>query len=303
MKNIFLKILILLWLLSTFYNIWNAWKIDFTGVWDATSKISDVSMWAKSWSFETQINNWVTNGFHTFKIAIGWLLVVYLVYCWILMINSLWDNEEDLKNAKRWIRYSLVWLLFVNIPWTLYSMFIWKKTTDDITAWAWSTSLIYQRNLFMNSETFWTTLWTIITFLQIILVAFAVFVIVFAWIKIMLAQWKDDVIKESKSKIINSILWLIFLWILEAWRTVVFTWDIKWKWQSIFATLANLALYFAWPVAIFFLSLAWYYYITAAWNEDKIKKAKSIVINTVLATLILLWMYTFFDDLKSITFN
>ena len=302
MKKFLLKILISIWLIFCIYNYSNA--IDFKDAHTAITKFQDQTISEKkNWNMEEQLNDIVFNAYHTFKVVIWGLFVIYMVYAWIMMIISLWDDDEKLKSSKRSIWYALVWLLFVNIPWTLYSMFIWKKTTDDITAWAWNKSLIYQRNLFMNSETFWTTLWTIITFLQIILVAFAVFVIVFAWIKIMLAQWKDDVIKESKSKIINSILWLIFLWILEAWRTVVFTWDIKWKWQWIFATLANLALYFAWPVAIFFLSLAWYYYITAAWNEDKIKKAKSIVINTVLATLILLWMYTFFDDLKSITFN
>jgi hypothetical protein len=65
--------------------------------------------------------------------------------------------------------------------------------------------------------------------------------------------------------------------------------------------MSNLALFFAWPIAIFFLTLAWYYYITSNGDEERVKKAKAIVINTVIATLILLASYTFLLDLQSIS--
>jgi len=64
--------------------------------------------------------------------------------------------------------------------------------------------------------------------------------------------------------------------------------------------MASLALFFAGPVAIFFLTIAGYYYISSNGKEDRIKKAKSIVINTVLATLILLASYTFLLDLATL---
>ena len=82
----------------------------------------------------------------------------------------------------------------------------------------------------------------------------------------------------------------------------MFKWDFKWQGQELFATLANLALFFAWPIAIFFLSLAGYYYITAGGDDDKVKKAKSIVFNTLIATIILLGIYTFLLDLKTLSF-
>ncbi|MFZ4461885.1 MAG: hypothetical protein ACOYN2_05205 [Patescibacteria group bacterium] len=67
--------------------------------------------------------------------------------------------------------------------------------------------------------------------------------------------------------------------------------------QSIFASLANLALFFAGPTAIFFLTLGAWYYITSAGDEEKAKKGKSIVINTFIAVIILLASYTFLKDL------
>ena len=53
----------------------------------------------------------------------------------------------------------------------------------------------------------------------------------------------------------------------------------------------------AWPIVIFFLTMAGYYYITANWDEDKVKKWKNIVVNVLLATAILLISYIFLNDL------
>ena len=66
-----------------------------------------------------------------------------------------------------------------------------------------------------------------------------------------------------------------------------------------FTQLANLALFFAGPVAIFFLVMGAYYYITSAGDEERAKRGKSIVINTFIATFILLASYAFLKDLAN----
>lgn len=299
MKKTFLQIFITLCLIFSFSN---SFWVNFWDASSATNKISSVSISKKTWSAETQINNISLKVFKTFKIVVWWLMVIYIVYAWVMMIISMWWDEKQLSSAKRSIWYAVVWLLFINIPWLLYNSFSNKRTVDDVTSTIWDTTTIYDRNIFMNSPVFWSTLWSVITFLEISLVAFAVFMIVYSWIKIMLSAWEDKNVSEAKNKILYSLAWLIFIWIMDVWRNFIFKWDFKWQWQSLFATLTNLALFFAWPVAIFFISLAWYYYITSGWNDDKIKKAKNIVINIVIATLILLWMYTFLLDLKTLNF-
>lgn len=299
MKKTIVKILLFLSLILSFSSLF---AVNFNEASEATSKISEVSIAKKTWSMETQIWTITSNVFKTLKIAIGWLLVIYIVYAWVMMIISMWDDEKQLSSAKRSIWYAIVWLLFINIPWTLYRSFSDKRTTDDITWSYWDVVTIYNRNIFMNSDYFWTTLGSIITFLEITVVALAIFVFIYNWIKIMVSWWEDKNMSEAKSKILWSLAWLIFIWIMEVWRNMVFIWDFKWAWQDMFSRLANLALFFAWPVAIFFISLAWYYYITAWWEEEKVKKAKNIIINTALATLILLWMYTFLLDLWTLSF-
>ncbi len=105
--------------------------------------------------------------------------------------------------------------------------------------------------------------------------------------------------KEAKNKILYTILALIFVGMIEAWKALAFGGSIS-DGVNIFASLANLALFFAAPVAIFFLTLAGYYYITSNGDEERTKKAKSIIINTILATLILLAAYTFLLDLVTL---
>lgn len=295
MKKILAKILLILFAVFSFNSAFSS-NINFDFEWK--SKIKSVSIAEKSWTMEQALNTIWFNALTTFKVIIWWLLVIYMVYAWVMMIISLWSDEEKLSSSKRSLWYSIIWLLFVNIPWTLYNAFTWKATTDNVTWNFWNVKTIYNRNIFMNTQAFWNVVWTILDFLQISIVALAVFIVVLQWVKIMRAMWKDEDVTEAKNKIIWSLWWLIFIWIMVIWRNLVFIWDID-AWRNLFATLANLALYFAWPIAIFFLSLAWYYFITWMWNDDKIKKAKNIVINTFLATLILLWMYTFLLELST----
>jgi len=139
----------------------------------------------------------------------------------------------------------------------------------------------------------------IVGFLQIMIFASAIFVLVLQGILLMTARGREERLSEAKNKIIYVILALIFVGMIEAWKKLAFGGNIG-DGISLFQSLANLALFFAGPVAIFFLTLAGYYYITSNGDEERVKKAKNIIISTVLATLILLASYTFLLDLASL---
>ncbi|MGE4443720.1 MAG: hypothetical protein AB7E37_01860 [Candidatus Altimarinota bacterium] len=301
MKNIIKFFLIFITSIFSFHFSY-AGNIDFKDASEATSKIKSVSIKEKTGSMETQIQSTTLNIFKTLKIVVGGLLVIYLVYAGVQMILSMGSDEGQLSEAKRSIRYAIIGLLFINIPGLLYNSFSNKRVTDDVTSTVGDSVTIYQRNIFMNSEVFGSTLGNILTFLQISIVAIAIFMIVYAGIKIILASGDEDKVSESKNKILWSVAGLVFIGVMEVWRNVMFKGDFKGQGQELFATLANLALFFAGPIAIFFLSLAGYYYITAGGDDDKVKKAKSIVFNTLIATIILLGIYTFLLDLKTLSF-
>jgi len=302
MKTKIKYIILILLTIFSFSYFWESlawyWEIPWKNI------IEDVST-NINYSNKNIVNNINSTWFKILSVAkliIQWVLIIFIVYIWAQMIWAMWDDEESLSSAKRQIWYSVVAMFFVNIPWSLYSAFhqtdYWKLW-NRINSWDFSNKWS-ESNMFFDVFNFWYTFWDqIVWFLEVLILAIAIVMIIYEGIKLITSRWREEKITEAKNKVTYSILALVFVWVIEAWKNFAFSFEIS-QATNIFGNLADLALFFAAPVAFFFLTLAWYYFITSAWDEEKLKKAKSIVINTVLATLILLAAYTFLLDLASL---
>ena len=301
----FIKIL-LFWTLVfwIFGSIWHT-HAGVDGFEEASGKISETSITLPEWgnTVETVNKIWISI-LTTIKVVLAWVIVIYIVYIWVQMILSLWTNEEELSSSKRQLMYGAVWLIFINIPGTLYNAFV-SDTPSNIWERIWAGPFIKkpgnnESNLFIDIYNFWNTLnGDIIWFLEVFISAAAIAMIIFAGIKMLLSWGKDEKVTEAKNKIVWSLISLIFVWFIEAWKAFAFGGNID-DGADIFGTIANLAIFIAGPVALFFLTLAGYYYITSNGDEDKVKKSKNIVINTLIATVIILASYTFLLDLASL---
>lgn len=241
----------------------------------------------------------------TVKVIFWGVLIIFIVYVGIQMIVSLGRNEEELKKAKTSLQYAAIGLAFINIPGSIYNAFRkWQygTTIDGRTGY---TSFVRtpgqsDNNLFIDMFSFWQTLnQNIIWFLEVSISGMAILMIIISGIKIIISRGKEEELTKQRTKITWSILWLIFIGFIESWKYVAFKGNID-DGVNLFETISNLALFFAGPIAMFFLTLAAYYYITSNGEEERIKKAKTIVINTVLATIILLASYTFLLDLATL---
>lgn len=237
------------------------------------------------------------------RILMG-LLVIFMVYIGAMMIMSMGSNEEQLSSSKRQIWYALVALVFINIPGTIYESFYKDSTTtvgNNISTDAFEdASTETTGNLFFDFLVFWNTVsGQIVMFLEVMIFIAAVFMISIAGIQLMTSRGREEKMKEAKTKILYTILALVFVGIIEAWKMLAFGWVIA-DGVNLFGSLANLALFFAAPVAIFFLSLAAYYFITANGDEERVKKGKNMVVNILLATIILLAAYTFLLELSTL---
>jgi hypothetical protein len=302
MKNLLKITIILILIFLTFWTYWwvNAWSIDLDSVnWSENITNHSIVNIANSstWDISNDAKDLWFKVLTLIKYIVLWLLVILLVYAGIQMIMSMWSDEDKLSNSKRQLRYTLIWLVFINIPWSLYDIFAKNSysTINEGINWTWSSE--NNNNLLINTDLFDETInWWIVLFIEAGMWAIAIFIIIVQGINIMISRWREEKIKEAREKITWSLIWLVFIWFIEAWKRVVYTWNIS-DWASLFNTMENLVLFFAWPIAIAFLTLAWYYYITANWEEDRIKKAKSIIVNTVIATVILLASHAILKDL------
>lgn len=107
--------------------------------------------------------------------------------------------------------------------------------------------------------------------------------------------------KSAKTRVIYSVLGLIFLLFVDTWSQAVMDTNIIRSLTGVTGRLFQLAIFFAGPFAVFFLIYGAYYYITSAGDEERIKKGKNIVINTFIAGLILIAAYAFLRDLANFT--
>ncbi|MDP2090920.1 MAG: hypothetical protein Q8K30_04985 [Candidatus Gracilibacteria bacterium] len=233
------------------------------------------------------------------KYIVSGLLVIFLVYVGIQMIISMGNDEEKLSTAKRQLRYTIVAIIFINIPGTIYNMFVTNKgQIDGRIIGTWSSQISQQSdNLFINIFNFDRGFNSgIVLFLESLIFSIAIFVIMLAGIKILTSRGREEEISEAKNKILWSIIGLIFIGFIEAWQAFIYNGQIR-DGANLFATIEELALFFAGPVAIFFLTLAGWYYITSNGDDEKVKKAKSIIVNIIIATIILLASHAFLKDL------
>ncbi len=276
----------------------NMWKSVWWG-----GKISELSTSTLAWwSSLEKINNAWLSVLHTAKVALSGVFLIYLVYLGFQMIMAMWDDGK-LSSAKKQIYYTLVGFMFINIPGSLYDVFSWKNN-NDVTAKTTYKEVVVNNsdsNMFVNFFNWNSTVenW-IISFIKVIVITVVIMLFMMAAIWLVSSGWNDEKRKKAKTRFINWILWLIFIWVIQSWTYVAYSWDIP-KCQSLFANISNVAIFFAAPVAIFFLIMWWFWYITSAWDEAKAKKWIAIIKNTFVAVIILLASYAFLKDLADFT--
>lgn len=236
------------------------------------------------------------------KLILSAVIILFLVYAWANMVLAIWSDDDKISSSKRQIWYSVIWLVFINIPATLYAAFKNNRgeiNQDQLTEEQFRAEQL-GGNIFFDSWIFENLILDrIVVFMEVMIFWLAIFVLILAWYQILTARGRDEKIAEARSKILYSMVWLFFVGFIAGIKRVVYLWENA-DGVDIFSAISNLVLLFAAPTAIVFLIIAAYNYITSNGDDEKVKKAKTIVINTFLATLLLLALYTFLLDLATI---
>ncbi len=304
-------ILIGLFLLFSLEFAFAKWVVDIgksIGNWAVITDVSINPVWGLD-ALE-KLQKWWFSVLHTLKIILSWVILIYLVFLGFQMIMAMWADDK-LAAAKRQIYYTMIAFMFINIPWQLYDVFSGKRNEDvtaknnfsNITSTKDEVIAGTDSNMFVNFFNWNTTIenW-VVSFVKALVIWLVIMLFMMAWIGLISSGWNEEKRKKARIRFLNWIIGLIFLWVIQLWTVIAYSWSIK-KWQDLFAQLSNLALFFTWPVAIFFLVLGGFYYITSAWDEWKAKKWITIIKNTFIAVIILLASYAFLKDLWDLKFN
>lgn len=231
------------------------------------------------------------------KVVVSGFALVFMVMMWVHMVVSA-DNEEKIKSQKKQILYVLIGFLFLNIPGTIYQVLSPAEAGgQDLSTGSWVDTGVFWYSAWLPGF-----IWTTVAFLRVFAYGAAILMLTWWIFRLILSSGDEEQVKSAKSRIIYSSLGLMFLLFIDAWIRAISSGSLATSITGVAGTLFRLALFFAAPIAIFFIIYGAYYYITSAGDEERIKKWKNILFNTFIASLILIASFSFLSDLIGFQF-
>lgn len=303
MKKIFFIIFTLLlslsfvyWVNSTYASATNLSGWD--SIWWGTNRNSYIGDFqdSKFITFSSYTDKWVNDvlvmiarDMKNFFYAIA--SIYFLIIVLRLLVSS--NTEEVKEQFKKWIIWITIWIIVMQMAFSFTTILF-----DNWSWWSLASSL--SSNL-INP---------IIKIMETLASVFFLAIAVFAFYRIVTANWNEEEIKRWKMAVLYAIVWFM---IIRFARTLVASiyWNtnctdssstcIWWANYSgatnIVVTVINWMNSFISIVIILMVVYAWFNLIFSAWDEEKLKKAKATIIYVIIWLVLLSFNYiilTFF---------
>jgi len=175
--------------------------------------------------------------------------------------------------------------LFFGAIWLLWTtLHVWWATNASDTV------LNTQNNI----------IWAILIFFKSAAYYVAIIFVVYYGYKIMQAQEKEDKIKTARTWVLNVIIALIAIKVLD-YIYYIAQQASFWKQATNFiSSIWTVLGWVLWVIIILVLIYAGFLLVTSRWNEEAMKKSKTIVRNVFLVVFVLfLFIVIVFDLIKN----
>lgn len=288
------KILLTIWLfmLSLFsfqtFSAPNFWDIQQSTIWwyhiYTISKNNSLYgnlvalFFPSSWGFWGAIWNKLKT------IFVG-LLFIFIIRAGALFVLNANDDGE-LKKAQSNFLYLLYWtfLLFGSV-WLLWTVLhVWWETTASATIIATQNNIIWKILIFFKSAAYYV----------------AVILVVYYGYKIMQAQEKEDKIKTARAWALNVIIALVAIKVLDYIYYIAQTSNFWSKATNLISSIWIVLGWILWVIIILVLIYAGFLLISSRWNEEAMKKSKTIIRNVFLVVFVLfLFIVIVFDLVRN----
>lgn len=224
--------------------------------------------------------------------------VFFFVIVFKLILSD--KTEEAIENFKKWVIWISLWLIIMQL-------------------WYVTTKILYDENIsgwLANNLLEWL-IYPIIGALEALVSFFFIAIAFYAFFRLVTAGWDDEKVKWAKMSVVQAIIWFIIIKIakllLETTYGVINCKEIAWgfiefseqqcldkaelsSFPSIIVTLINWANGFIWIITILLILYAGFLVLTSAWDEEKLKKVKSILL------YIAIWIFVLFASYLILTF-
>jgi hypothetical protein len=221
-------------------------------------------------------------------VAVGILYITVMGYR--MVTNS--ENEEELTNIKKGMTYTLIAFMIISMSQDLAQVFNFENG-----------SILQNPSQLLKKVVIWDKqVQIIITFIKYILAAFAGVMIVRSSIKLVTSGGNDEEVSKHRHSILYSIGGLLLVYGGDIFINKVFyvvntkkytaTNGIEWSvdaGQGVkeMVGITNMIVSFVGPVAILMLIVAAVMYLAAGGEDEKMQKAKRIMIAVVIGIVII----------------
>lgn len=223
------------------------------------------------------------------------LVWLYLIVLVILIFFSA-NTEEQIWKFKKWIIWSTIWIIIMQTAYS-FTKSLYDKWVNQWVSFSFVTDIIYP----------------FIHMLEYLASFIFLAIAIYAFFRLVTANWREDKIKLWKNSIIQAIIWFIVIkiswWIvsniygqLNCSNSSIITEaclknpNIEWT-LWVVVTVINWINWFIWILIIVMIIYSWLKIILSWWNEESVKKWKAMIKYIFIWLLLLVTSYlilTFF---------
>lgn len=263
---------------NTHLKILQNWNTDFA-----------VANWGEEWIYNTIIR--IARDLKNFFFVLSGIFFLILVIR-LLMTDK---TEEEITKFKKWIIWISVWIIITQIAF-------------------YFVNILFDRNISVAlAENFIDVIiWPLIEVLETATSFLFLAIMIYAFFRIITANWDEEKAKSWKMSVFYALVWFVVVKIAKA--IVATTYGKTNCRSSIYQTncinQTNLTWFaqiivriidwmnsFVWIIVILMIIYAGFLVLTSWGDDDKLKKAKNIVLYIVIWLFILIFNYlilTFF---------
>ena len=213
--------------------------------------------------------------------------IIASLYLLIIVLKLLFSqkSEEEIWNFKKWIIWISVWIIITQISYSfIYILF--DKNIDSTLAWN-----------FIN-----TIIEPLIWLLEITASFFFLSIMIFTFYRLISANWNEEKIKSAKESVFYALFWFFLIQISKVlvssifWKTICVSnetcintkqiTNLSWI-STLIVDIINWLNWFVWIIVILMIIYAWFLIFIFSWDEEKIKKAKNIILYIIIWLFIL----------------
>jgi hypothetical protein len=214
------------------------------------------------------------------------------------------NTEDEFWKFKKWIIWISLWIVFMQISYSFVASLSWWISWWIVWQSLWSTLI---DNIVIP----------IINMAEIFASFIFIAVAIYAFFKIVTANWEEDKVKLWKMSVVYAIVWFIVIKIAKTLVDGVY-WKINcgssyiWVWiqncietaklcnfAQVFLDIINWMNSFLWIIIIIMIIYVWTKVLLSGWEEEKLTSAKKSIMYIFIWLFIIMTNYLilifFFD--------